>query len=327
MATISRAERNAAIAAAAAAQVANTCPWAGDGETPSTASSRQPSSRNTCPWAPDEVLPPKQRRSPTSSNTCPWGTGVQDRDSTKLADAARKRERVSPKNYGAAGAGAPKMFSVTGQAVVSQNTPPAAELTQKFDQADLMGFGPGQRREEQFADVAPASYGEGAEEAPAEDADEEEQRNIIQHCLAEGLSEEQIMEILDDWQNQKLVRNTQDKLSDQPRPVAEALVSSGPSGGSTLAASRQAKASKGLSFGPSDAEVVDILKDFSKENLTPPESPPNCLTIAARRKKEKEPSVASVGSFDSEKSRAAYFQSKAQMDAVKNKNRCGAGIF
>lgn len=353
----SRTERNASACAAGAAQVAATCPWApSDGaETASTASSRQPSSRNTCPWAPVEVLPPKPRRAHQTVDTCPWGSQANDKDTARpdmhtarLADAARRRQRPSPKNYGAAGSGAPKLPALVGEGLSVQGFPPARE-----EAAEAIAT---QKPPTFLETLEPGAAGTEFLPGP-EDEDEEqrEQREIIQQCLAEGLGEDRILEILDEWANEKLVRRTQDRMDPAPqRANAVPVVTdqtkmrtsgasaqgdttsqgtgSSPAGScSSLAASRQAKAKKSLSFGPSDAEVVDILKDYAKENLTPPESalnsPSNALSLAAKRKKDKEPSEASVGSFDSDKARAAYFQSRSQMDKMKNQNRVSSRIF
>jgi hypothetical protein len=87
---------------------------------------------------------------------------------------------------------------------------------------------------------------------------------------AEGLDEDKIMEILEEWQCEKMCRNFREKES-QPRQEITDPHRRSPNGIS-LAASRQAKAKKVLSFGPSDKEIVDVLQDYSKENLTPPQT-------------------------------------------------------
>jgi len=316
----SRAERNIATGSMAAAQVASTCPW-GASEAGSTPSSRQPSgSRSTCPWSKDGNEAPAAKREPhvnkPSKDTCPWSSNASDKDSARLAEAARRRQVGSGGKFnGCAGSGAPKVGA------------PAA-APERVEVAP--GFGA-------QAPQAPMTFNDGVE--LSEDEEQEEQRELIQQCLAQGLDEEQILEMLDNWQNQKLIQATQDKLRAQ-QPEAQGICAhertARPNGftpeplglsGASIAASRQAKAKKSLSFGPDDAEIVNVLKDYSKENLTPPESPPNSVTIAAKRQKDREPSEASLGAFDSTKSRAAYLQSKAQMDAAKNKNRQSPGIF
>jgi len=318
----SRAERNAAMAHAGAQQVSATCPWgAGDNasEAGSQASSRQPSQRSTCPWTAEaQAAPFKPRVAPNNmpKDTCPWGNNnAVDLDSKRLAKAANLRTRSSPKNYGAAGSGAPKnpggMMAddgINASPCFPREQP--AEVTQ-----NIAHLAP-----------APANTAQMFEAAPANEDDEQrEQREIIEQCLAEGLDEDRILEILDDWQNNKLLQHTMGKMQSGP---TQAVGSSMAVGGASLAASRQAKAQKNLSFGPSDEEIVDVLKDYSKENLTPPESPPNGLgMLAAKRAKARETSESAVGAFDSQNSRAAYEASKAQMDAVKNKNRMSSGIF
>lgn len=350
---MSRAERNAAIAAAAAANTAATCPWgAGDN---SEAGSQAPSSRqnsarnrNTCPWGSEEVTAPANKRSNSRSkqDTCPWSANANDKDSVRLAEAARRRQTEKPKPYGCAGSGAPKL--PTG-GPVGYNAAPA-ETTQRLEIDDRPIGGWGQPA------MAPSMGGEemgpGAED---EDPDQVEQRALIQHCLAEGLDEEQIMEMLEQFQNDKLLQQTREKMEmmergpqqSMPQSKAAAQPKRMPAqaapqpqqpeglglaiGGTSVAASRMAKAKKSLSFGPNDEEIVDVLQDYAKENRTPPESqlstPTNSLSLAEKRKKDKEPSVAALGAFDADKSRAAYMQSKAQMDKVKARNGVGSSIF
>lgn len=330
------AERNAAIAAQGAAQRLATCPWGGDAETASTASSRQPSSRkpsSTCPWGADgdEVPSSKPRKMITKDtrDTCPWSSSANDKDSVRLADAERRRQRPSPSNFGRAGAGAPKpppqMFPRTEPADAAQPAMAqreAVDVTQKLEPCPQ-----------------PAAVAGDIDE---EEQDREEQREIIQQCLAEGLSEERILELLEEWQNEKLIRQTQERMQREQgqsmaaaQPSVAASRNAGPQPdalglgvcGASVAATRQAKASKALSFGPSDQEIVGVLNEYTKENMTPPDSPPNAVSLAAKRAKDRQPSEASVGSFNTDKSRAAYLQSKNQAEAVKNKQRMGPGIF
>jgi len=308
------AERNAYVAQRGAAQTKATCPWAmGDNEeTASTASSRQPSSRNTCPWGADgnEAPATKPRNVPGKApqrDTCPWSSNANDKDSARLADAARRRHKGSPTNEGRAGAGAPK---------------PAPKMFPREE--------PGAVAEQKEVTQRMESCPQPADCIDDEEQDREEQKEIINQCLAEGLDEDRILEILDDWQNEKLIRRTQERM--QPKAAAQpSRAAPQPEAlgvcGASLAASRQAKASKSLSFGPSDEEIVGVLKEYTKENMTPPESPPSNLSLAAKRAKERQCSEASVGSFDTDKSRAAYMQSKIQRDAVKNKQRLSPGIF
>lgn len=341
----SRIERNAAAAAAAAAQTAATCPWGvGDtSETASNVSSRAPSSRNTCPWGAEEAPLPKTKRSvnKTPQSTCPWGPTTNDMHTAQLQKAADRRQRGSPKNYGAAGSGAPKASPLMSVGMtVAQNCgdiPPrardeGAENTQRMEPAAMPCMQPFPTDSAMSGEGAPMPGAGGDDDD--EDEEQQEQREIINQCLAEGLSEDKILEILEEWSSQKLVERTRERLQAEQAAVAdpssadqEALGSSRRGSGSSITANRQAKAKKSLSFGPMDEEIVGVLKDFSKENLTPPESPPNSLGLAAKRKKEREISEAKVGSFDEEKSRAAYLETKKQMDAVKNKNRLSSGIF
>merc|ERR1711879_180653 len=75
-----------------------------------------------------------------------------------------------------------------------------------------------------------------------EDDDEQERREIIQQCLASGLEEDRIMEILEEWQCEKMCRNFREKEQKELQPRQE---KAGPQrtspNGTSLAASRQAK--------------------------------------------------------------------------------------
>jgi len=323
------AERNLAVGQKGAAQHLATCPWR-DAETGSTASSRQPSSRtpSTCPWGVDgsqAELPPKSKKQHpgrAQNDTCPWGASAIDADSRRLAEAAARRQRPSPSNAGRAGSGAPKMFTRredTSAAAASADL--AADVTLKGGDELAMQANP----EEAYG----AEYDDDG-------LDKEEERMIIQKCLQEGMDEDGIMQVLDEWQNAKLIELTQKKMQHgqalQAKPAASRQTA--PEGlgvqGSSVAASRQARSDKQSQFGPSNEEIMGVLNDYSKENTTPPESPPNALTIAGKRAKDRDVFNATkpnAGTLDQEKSRAAYLASKAQMDAAKSKQRMSSGIF
>jgi hypothetical protein len=257
-----------------------------------------------------EVEAPKTKRSLNNAtqDTCPWSSTANDKDTARIERAARTRQKPPPSYLGAAGSGAPKSDSGN----VLKKDAPTPELDSLQDTLPSV----------QKSEGAPTHHSE-TNDGSAKD-EEEERREIIQHCLAEGLSEERIMEVLDEWHSEKMCRGYSEKTSTlQPRDFE----ASGKAQSSSLAASRQAKAKKALSFGPSDKEIVDVLQDYSKENLTPPITPPQNLTLAAKRALSKEASEASLGSFDSGRSRAAFLHSRSQADAAKSKNRGGAGIF
>jgi len=384
-APLSRAERNAAIANAGSVATAATCPWGGDhSETGSQASSRggAPSSRNTCPWGAEQAAAPTANRrsnSRSKADTCPWGDASNDADSKRLAEAARRRTKESPKHFGAAGSGAPK--PPTGGLLQRPVMEQPVETTQRLSAEDrpiggwaqpppcampeegmCMDMGQQQQRMGQQQQMGQQQMGQMGAEQPDGDEDEDqvEQRELIQHCLAEGLDEEQIMEMLEQWQNDKLLAKTREKMERMPpAPVAQPKFRPAPAhqkivaeaaeqpqaslgvpfgqlgmavGGTSVAASRMVKGKKSASFGPTDEEIVDVLQDYAKENLTPPESGGSTptgqgMSLAAKRAKDKQTSEAATGGFNSDKASAAYFESRKQMDAIKNKNRQASRIF
>jgi len=273
-APLSRAERNAAIASAGAAATAATCPWnAGAGEnseTGSQASSRggAPSARNTCPWGSDKVpAPTSSRRSNSRSgaDTCPWGGASNDADSKRLAEAARRRTKESPKHYGAAGSGAPKppkggllqrpgmeqpvevtqRLSAEDRPIGGWAQPPPCAMPEEGMVMDMGRQHMGQQR--QMGQMG-AEHHDGDED---ESEDQVEQRELIQHCLAEGLDEEQIMEMLEQWQNDKLLAKTREKMANMPpAPVAQPKFRPAPAHEKIVAqAAEQPEASPGVPFG------------------------------------------------------------------------------
>jgi len=310
-------------------QTRGTCPWATSDadETASVASSRQASSRNTCPWGADEApaAKPKKLLGNGDRSTCPWSANALDKDSERLQDAARRRQKPSPSNQGRAGAGAPKMFGrdapfgVDAPAAVPERALPNrdAAAAAAFAAVQQPGYAPAEFT--QRMDPCPQQT-DGDDE---DEQDKEEQRELIQHCLAEGMDEDKILEVLDDWQNAKLLRKTEENMKRQQGQALGVC-------GNSLAANRQSKAAKSLSFGPSDEEIVGVLNEYTKDNMgTPPqaESPPKAVSLADRRKNARQPSEAAVGGFDADKSRVAYLESKKQMEAVKAKQRVSSGIF
>lgn len=313
-------ERNMAMAQRGAAQRLGTCPWGEGGslETASVASSRKPSPRPTCPWgtAGNEEPAKGKKLGTRPQDTCPWSASANDKDSKRLADAARMRQKPLPSHQGCAGSGAPKI-------------PPKMLPREEAAAVAENAFIPQMSQQQASNEAAEATLKVESFQGGGDEDEQDEQREIIQQCLAEGLSEERIMEILDEWQNSKLMQITADRMKrEQPAanpfqgaPQHEAFGVCGTS----VAASRQAKASKSLAFGPSDEEIVGVLKDYKKENITPQSGSPSSVSLAAKRAKDREHSGAAIGSFDTDLSRAAYLESKSKM--AQNKQRLSSGIF
>jgi len=304
---VARSEKAAAVRAAGGAAVGATCPWGNSVAEPPSSALPAPAVRSTCPWLPGE--PQESARSQRSTrreshNTCPWGSVANDAHSEQLAAAQRRREKATPSFMGAAGSGAPKMSDPLNKhfdehALAHQAEPPAPT------KASIPGGMNG----------APQVLNEQDFESVQVEDDEDERNQIIQQCLSEGLEEDQIMEILDQWHCSKMVEKVRAKQNAQ-QPASE-LERTGMAQGTK----------KCVTINPNDSEISGC----AKENMTPFDAFPNSndefLSLAAKRSKAKQASEASIGSFGSDGARSEYFKNKSAVEAARAKARGGAGIF
>lgn len=306
---VARTEKAAAMRAAGGAAVGATCPWGNVADQPSSAQPA-PSVRSTCPWLPGE--PQESARSQKSTrrgshDTCPWGTVANDSHSVQLAAAQRRREKATPSFMGAAGSGAPRMFDPLNKHFDEHALPYQAEPPASTD-ASIPGGMHG----------APQVLNEQDFDSVHVEDDEDERNQIIEKCLSEGLEEDQIMEILDQWHCAKMVEKVRAKQNEQ-QPTSE------------LERTSMAQSTKKcVTINPNDSEIGNTLQSCAKENMTPLDAYPNhaeFLSLAAKRSKDKQASEASIGSYKSDGARSEYFKNKSVVDAAKAKARGGSGIF
>ncbi|CAE8648108.1 unnamed protein product, partial [Polarella glacialis] len=140
-----------------------------------------------------------------------------------------------------------------------------------------------QQYAERVAPVQSSSAAEGQDPATEKDL-------LIQQCLDQGLSDEEIYEVLEQFQNQKFLEEIDAKNG---RPQAMPL--------------------RELSSQPQSAE-----RDIDS------------MSLASKRERASKTSDASVASHDPEKSRQAYLASQKQAADARTKNRywgCAADRF
>jgi len=131
-----------------------------------------------------------------------------------------------------------------------------------------------QQYAERVAPVQSSSAAEGQDPATEKDL-------LIQQCLDQGLSDEEIYEVLEQFQNQKFLEEIDAKNG---RPQAMPL--------------------RELSSQPQSAE-----RDIDS------------MSLASKRERASKTSDASVASHDPEKSRQAYLASQKQAADARTKNR------
>lgn len=155
--------------------------------------------------------------------------------------------------------------------------------------------------------------------------DAEECRQIIDRCLEQGMSREEINDALDQHHNMKLVQKaSRTRQTSNQRPAPSSGGSSGPA---SVAASRQARATgrRPGPAGPSNEEIIGVLH----QHMTPPATPPPAgpVSLAEKRAKAREISEAKVGAFNADKFQAAYNQCHQDAMKAKSRNYSGSGIF
>jgi len=270
--------------------------------------------RSKCPWeVEDNAVGAKTRKSvgPAPKETCPWGpAGPSDVDTIKRENAAQRSAHAAQRQrqgkMGAAGSGAPKASAVT--KVDGDVVKATATLNLAEDQ----------------------EIGWVLHTVDNPDPDDVERAELIERCLSKGLDHDQVVEVLEEYHAHKMVQQTrkhqqqelQQRRQQEPRPTLQ---------DDCVATKRMVRAAKeknNLAVGPSDEEIIGIIQDNAPRTDVSVHGADNApITLVAKRAQAKEASNASVGCFDTDSSRNAYFQSQQQASAVKNKNRLGSGIF
>lgn len=137
-----------------------------------------------------------------------------------------------------------------------------------------------------------------------EDTEEDaaESRMIIEACIARGLDDEQIAEILKQHKHRKMqarMKEQRARMKEHLRPASSA--------------SRCSESKRSEISAAAQSHVMDAAPSYG--------------ILADKRAKSKETSVAMIGSFDFRKSQADYIEAQQQAAAARNRNNTGAGIF
>eukprot|EP00927_Polykrikos_kofoidii_P042364 TRINITY_DN3625_c1_g1_i1.p1 TRINITY_DN3625_c1_g1~~TRINITY_DN3625_c1_g1_i1.p1 ORF type:complete len:300 (+),score=60.58 TRINITY_DN3625_c1_g1_i1:87-986(+) len=285
------------------------CPWALSDDVPAAPqrSSRAGSARRPPRGDESETASTRSKMHQRVQSTCPWAADVE---------ACEARH----------GGGTP---SGRLAAVARQRSAPP--LKDQKSSTMLPNDG-----DQHVSAPAHPSHGDGAE-SDDEEASQEEQRMLINQCMEKGLGEEEIMDMLERYHADKMVKKQrarveqqqqqqrqQQQQQQQRRPPRD-TPTSGSSSKSSVANQRMARASRENSLPPlaglSNAEVTGLLHQNADTNLAAP------LSLAQKRAKAREFSGAVVGGFAAEGSRGAYMESHQQAAASKSRNRAGSGIF
>lgn len=370
-------------------QASSTCPWGDAGgersnsrESSKSRRSNLPPAHNTCPWgdAGSERSSSRSRR-PPAQNTCPWGdSGKADSDSASLARADRLRQRPPVGYQGAAGSGAPrnqstKQIGYISEAVSKDSLPAMHQsLEDSFPaQRDMPPSMPPrmpsrERNDHAGYDATSAqrdvSHADPVASELACDPDAQERADLIEKCLAHGLSDEEIEGVLREHMFQKMMEQ------EEKERAAAAHQAAAPAPQAAAPAPAQPAASSVASRLISKAQ--DEFSAEYKQELTHAQQaapPPECafeprkpVSVAAKRQaranslksvsfgpsdeeivgilehgrtpspQSSEPAAAQMkpGARDchgATDARTAYLQAQQQAAASKNRNRGGQGIF
>jgi hypothetical protein len=167
------------------------------------------------------------------------------------------------------------------------------------------------------------------------DPDAQERADLIEKCLAHGLTDEQIEGVLREHMFQKMMEkeNQEDGATAAAHQMSNVAGKSGAKppaqpANPSVAAKRQAKAKKAISFGPSDEEIAGILEGgrTPSPSMHSFENAPSTLDMK-NGKKQVATSGFNLGCHSEQDSRAAYMESQQKAAAAKARNRSGMGIF
>lgn len=224
-------------------------------------SAHAPAPRSTCPWGPENAqMPVAPARIAQAPSTCPWaGDDARDGHSKALEAAARRRLRGSPSEVAAA--------------------PPYGVSAARAEKAEA-------------AEAVP-SASPGQQPPPPMTMNNEEKeaqkRALIQECLQRGMSEEEIYEVLDEFNNQQFLEELERKNA-----MAEVQAA---------------------------AEKAAPLRELNSQDRD------DNISLAGKRARAREISSASIAAYDGATARTAYAASQKSAQAARDRNRGGSGIF
>jgi len=269
------------------------------------------SPREACADDMDGPSHARKHQNVANHNTSPWSGDVRDADSERLGGIVQKSEvktqRMKAGYVGSAGSGAPK----TGSSPASreQEVPAAPDFEGRSFGEDHLHV------DEDSGGFIPCN----------EDDDTEERHQLIRQCIENGLSDDQISEVLDEFHNGKMLEKSRRKLEQQQAQQQAAPLQAT---SKSVAARRMSKSKEpmSVSFGPSNEEIVGIIREHTPQLSPSAENAPP-ISLAAKREKAKAVGLPSVGKFNSDESRACFLQGHQQAANAKSKNRLGSGIF
>merc|ERR1712224_224493 len=189
----------------------------------------------TCPWGDggSERSSSRSRRTGSSSrtkNTCPWSdsSDVTDGHSASLARAEKLRQRPPVGYHGCAGSGAPK-------------PPRAPERDLHPAQPDMPHSFPVEK--DSFPSQRDTAHTEPVALGMSCDPDAQERADLIEKCLAHGLTDEQIEGVLREHMFQKMMEQEEaERAAQAPLPKTPAATAPPVKPAtSSVAAKRQAK--------------------------------------------------------------------------------------
>eukprot|EP00931_Biecheleriopsis_adriatica_P105423 TRINITY_DN79990_c0_g1_i1.p1 TRINITY_DN79990_c0_g1~~TRINITY_DN79990_c0_g1_i1.p1 ORF type:complete len:221 (+),score=66.81 TRINITY_DN79990_c0_g1_i1:85-747(+) len=217
-------------------------------------SAHAPAPRSTCPWGPENAqVPVAPVRAVPAQSTCPWGLDSDGHGKDKALQAARRIQGTAPPPYG----------------ISAAPTAPVAQMEAEVT-GPLRADGP----------ALPAA-------AQSEEEKEAEKRALIEQCFERGMSEEEIYEVLDEFNNQKFLEELERKGS----------------------------------VGAPPPERTAPLREVNGQDVD------DNVSLASKRAKAKATSEASVAAYDAGKARNAYDASQRSAQAARDRNRSGSGIF
>jgi len=251
---------------------------------------------------------------------------VQDRDSASLARAEKLRQKAPVEFQGCAGSGAPK--------------PPRAPERDSYPaQRDFKAASAvKQDPYPAYQDSYPAQQDMPCTEPVASDMsydpDAQERADLIEKCLAHGLTDEEIEGVLREHMEQKMMekeKQVEERVAKAAARMMEHDAAPVKPASSSVASKRQAKAmnKKSTSFGPSDEEIAEIIEigRTPSPEMNHLQNIPTMMKMKNEKAKQVAASGYNVGSHSEQDSRAAYLASQQTAAAAKARNRNGSGIF
>lgn len=183
---------------------------------------------------------------------------------------------------------------------------PSPDPQQFYSSNSVNRKSPDERQADTGAGPPSAHLQEGFRDPGLSEAENVERTALIKHCMSQGLSDNDIVDVLAQYRYEQPQKQMQQTVSMSPPRTPQ--------------------------IPPRTPQIP--LWGLDTQQQTPPSAKQACLTpsssvvsLASKRTQQREVSIASCGYYDAQGSRQAFMDNRSMAAATRNKMRNSSGIF